>query len=147
MRRRLPGRNATSRFVLALAVLLLPGCKVEQILIGNWYTIYTPKAGACPVLQWQFVVNAQRMIGGYLLTTTQQRIANLAGVLNPDDSFQMTATDVTGHRTANVTGEFLAGVSTISIHGDAAGAACDGQTFNLRLGGYFAFSGGGFGGN
>jgi hypothetical protein len=131
---------------LVLAVSLLQGCTLEQILIGQWYTVYTPAAGACPALAWRFVVNPQRSIDGFLAGDGQQRIANLSGVLNADDSFQITATNVADTRTANVTGRFTSEVSTISIHGDAAGRACDGQTFELRLGRYFWYWGGGHGG-
>jgi hypothetical protein len=131
---------------LALATCLLPGCTLEQILIGQEYTIYTPPAGTCPPLEWRFVVNAQRSISGILSLGQQRRIASLSGVLNADDSFQMTATEVGGNRTAAVTGRFTSQVSTLSIRGDAAGNACDGQTFKMRLGGYFAFPGGGGGG-
>ncbi len=90
--------------------------------------------------------DAQRSISGFLSNDGQQQIADLSGLLNTDDSFQITATDVAGDRTANVTGQFTSGVSTISIHGPAAGRACDGQTFKLRLGGYFSRQGGGGGG-
>jgi hypothetical protein len=131
---------------IGLIAFLLTGCTLEQILIGQLYTITTPPAGACPRLDWHFVVNPQRSISGLLSGDGQRPVANLSGQLNPDDSFQMTATSVTGNRTAAVTGQFTSQVSTISIHGDAAGSACDGQTFHLRLGGYFAFQGGGRGG-
>jgi hypothetical protein len=131
---------------LTLAALILSACTLEQILIGQWYDVQTPRTGACPALQWRFVVNPQRLIDGFVATGGQQRLATLSGVLNPDDSFAMTATDTAGHRTAAVTGRFTSQVSTIAIHGDAAGSACDGQTFTLRLGPYFAFQGGGGGG-
>ena len=131
--------------LLALAACLLGSCTFEQILIGQQYRIATPPRGACPRLEWQFVVNSQRLIMGSL-ASGQQRIANLSGRLDPDDSFQLTATAVTGSQTADVTGHFTSLVSTLSIHGDAAGSACDGQTFDLRLGGYLARQGGGGGG-
>ena len=131
---------------LCLAAFLLPGCTEEQILIGQSYILYTPPAGACPRLEWRFVVNPQRSVSGFLSPDGQQRIANLSGLLNADDSFQITATSVAGNRTANVAGRFTSEVSTISIHGDAVGSACDGQTFAMRLGRYFAFQGGGRGG-
>jgi hypothetical protein len=131
---------------LVLAAGVLSACTFEQILIGEWYTIVTPKAGACPQLIWQFAVNPQRSIGGFLADAGQQRIASLSGVLNPDDSYQITVTDAAGQRTANVIGQFTSQVSTLTIHGAAAGSACDGQTFNLGLGGYFSRRGGGGGG-
>jgi len=146
MRRGRANRLRSGGIALVLGATLLSGCALEQILIGQWYTVYTPSAGACPALAWRFVVNPQRSIDGFLSGDGQQRIANLSGVLNADDSFQITATDVAGTRTANVTGRFTSQVSRISIHGDGAGRACDGQTFDLPLGRYFSFSGGGGGG-
>jgi hypothetical protein len=147
MRTRQPNVLTTGIIALVLAACLLAGCTVEQLLIGQWYTITTPQAGACPQLDWRFFVNPQRSISGYLTDSGQlQPVANLSGVLSADDSFQITATSVAGNRTAKVTGQFTSQVSTISIHGDAAGSGCDGQTFNLRLGSYFSRQGGGGGG-
>ena len=139
--------SALTKGVISLAVIasLLPGCMIEQILIGQWYSVDTPATGNCPGLEWRFVVNPQRSIDGYLSGNGQQRIATLSGLLNTDDSFQITAT-AAGGRTANVTGQFTSQVSTMSIHGSAAGSGCDGQTFKLRLGSYFARQGGGGGG-
>jgi len=138
--------RTNGRIALALAAYLLPGCSAEQILIGQWYSVVTPAAGACPRLEWRFVVNPQRAIGGYLSRDGQPQIANLSGVLNADDSFQITVTNIAENRTANVTGQFTSQVSTISIRGGAVGSACDGQTFHLRLRGYFSRQGGGGGG-
>jgi hypothetical protein len=138
--------RTTGAIALALAACLLPACTVEQLLIGQWYTIDTPQAGDCPRLEWKFVVNAQRSIGGFLSRNGQQPVANLSGTLNPDDSFRIAVTDVAGGRTADVTGRFTSQVSTISIQGDGAGSGCNSATFNLRLGGYLARQGGGGGG-
>jgi hypothetical protein len=146
MRAKQSSVRTTGLLALALAACVLADCTPEQILIGQLYTIDTPRAGACPPLEWHFVVNPQRSISGFLAAGGQQRIANLSGLLNADDSFQITAADVAGGRTASVTGQFTSLVSTISIHGDAAGSGCDGQTFTMRLGGYFSHQGGGGGG-
>jgi hypothetical protein len=143
---RQPGLPTTGIIAVVLAAWLLSGCNIEQILIGQWYTISTPPSGACPSLTWRFVVDPQRVITGSLARGQQPPVANLSGRPNPDDSFQITATGVTGGRTSNVTGRFTSQVSTIAIQGDAAGSACDGQTFAMRLGGYFATQGGGGGG-
>jgi hypothetical protein len=146
MQARRASASATGIIALLLAASVLAGCSLEQVLIGQWYSIVTPPAGACPSLVWRFVVDPQRAISGFLSPDGLRRIANLSGTLAADDSFQMTATDLTGGRTAAVTGRFTSGISTISIRGDAAGPACDGQTFAMRLGGYYAFQGGGGGG-
>jgi hypothetical protein len=143
------GQNNTPSLRMATAALaacLLPGCMVEQIEIGQWYRIDTPPSGACPHLEWQFAVNPQRAVSGFISGNVQQRIATLSGQLNPDDSFQLTAADAAGNPTATVTGRFTSQVSTISIHGAGAGSGCDGQTFSLYLSGYFARQGGGSGG-
>ncbi len=146
MRTGQPGAPKAGLITLTLAGSLLAGCSLEQIMIGQWYTIYTPRAGSCPRMEWRFVVDPRRSIGGVLSADGQRNIAELSGVLRPDDSFQITATDNAGSRTTSVTGQFTAQVSTISIHGDAAGRACDGKTFKLRLGRYFSSAGGGGGG-
>ncbi len=129
----------------AVAAASLSGCSLEQLQIGQWYTINTPVQGACQPLQWRFVVMPPRSFIGSL-TRNGQQIAGLTGVLNADDSFQITAMNITSHQVASVSGRFTSQVSTISIRGDAAGIGCDGQTFRLRLGGYFSFQGGGGGG-
>jgi hypothetical protein len=128
---------------IGIAAVLLAGCTVSQILIGQVYNVETPQAGACPALDWHFAVDAQRHIQGFLSPVAQAPTADLSGTLNQDDSFQMTATDRTTQRTAIVNGTFAAQVSTIAIHGESA---CAGQTFRLRLGPYFSRSGGGGGG-
>jgi hypothetical protein len=138
--------RTTGATALALAACLLPACTVEQILIGQWYTLDTPQVGDCPRLEWRFAVTAQRSIGGFLSRDRQQPVANLSGTLDADDSFRITVTDVAGSRTADVTGRFTSQLSTLSIRGDGAGSGCDGKTFTLRLGGYFARQGGGGGG-
>jgi hypothetical protein len=138
--------NVRMTGMIAVAACLLTGCNAEQILIGQIYNFDTPPAGACPHLEWRFVVNAQRSIIGSLSIGEQQRIADLSGTLGADDSLQIAAAGVAGSGTAHVTGQFTSQVSTISIHGDAAGSGCDGQTFKLRLAGYFARQGGGGGG-
>jgi hypothetical protein len=131
---------------LLLTAPILTGCTLEQMQIGQWYIIDTPPAGACPGLEWRFVINPQRAFDGYLSPIGRARIANLAGQLGPDDSFQVTATDVADKRTTAITGRFTSQISTIAIHGDAAGSACDGQIFHLNLGRYFSSAGGGGGG-
>ncbi len=126
---------------LVLAAVSLSGCTADQIMIGQWYRIYTPSVGACPVLEWDFVVDPTRTITGYLLPDGLPRIASLSGQLAADESFWMKATSVAGNRTADVTGRFTSQISVLSIKGDAAGSACDGQTFELPLGMYFALQG------
>jgi hypothetical protein len=131
---------------IGLVEWLGPGCTLEQILIGQSYTIYTPAASGCPSFAWQFVVDPPKSINGVLSLPGQRRIATLYGQLHEDDSFQITASASDRGGTADVTGQFTSQVSTIAIHGDGLGSACNGQTFARRLGGYFASQGGAFGG-
>ena len=133
-------------FVLALLGAALAGCMLERILIGQWYTIITPTEDGCPSLAWRFVVNPQQLMSGSVSRDGQQPVANLSGVLNADDSFQMMATEVAGTHTATVTGQFASPVTTVSIQGSAVGSACDGKVFKLRVGRYFSAQGGGGGG-
>ncbi len=130
---------------MALSVLMT-ACTLPQVMVGQLYRIETPPSGACPTLVWQFVVDAQHAIAGSLARAGQFPFADLSGELHPDESFVMTATAHDDRRTAEATGQFTAEVSTLTIRGDGAGAGCDGQTFRLRLGGYFARQGGGGGG-
>ena len=131
---------------MTLLAWLLTGCAVEQIATGQWYTISTPEAGACPVLQWHFVVDPERSLAGYIVRDGQERVANLSGRINPDDSFRMTATAVSGQQTAAISGRFTSDASTIAIQGNGAGPACNGQTFTLHIARFLARQGGGGGG-
>ena len=136
--------GAVATAVTTTALLL--ACTVQQVMIGVDYRIVTPEAGSCPALSWQFFVDAQRHVQGTLTRPGQLPFAALSGTLDADDSFRMTVTDQTTHQDASVTGRFSSGLSTIIISGNGAGADCDGKTFSLRLGGYFARQGGGGGG-
>jgi len=131
----------------AIALGLLPvACSAPQIMIGQSYSIPTPPAGDCPALLWQFVVDSQRTISGALSHVGQPPFAKLSGTLAADESFRMTATTDSQKSSSIVSGTFSGQITTISIQGNAAGAGCDGKTFALRLGAYFAQQGGGGGG-
>ena len=147
MQRSRLARRAGAWTALACCTFILAACQAEQVELGEWNTFYTPHQAACPVLQWQFLANAQRSIGGFLLTANGgARLANLSGTLNQDDTFQMTATAIVGNQTSTVTGRFSGTLTTVTIHGDIAGSACNGQTFKLRFMDFYgprAFGGGG----
>jgi hypothetical protein len=104
-------------------------CSLEQVLLGQWYSIHTVAQGTCPALDWHFVVDAHRSIGGYLDRDQFRQIATLTGTLNPDDSFEMTAHETAGGRTERVTGAFAPQVVTISLDGTWI---CEKQTFRMR---------------
>jgi hypothetical protein len=132
--------------LVSVGACLLAGCTFEQILIGQIYHITTPSTGSCPALTWQFYVDARNQIHGTLAKTGALPMAELTGALGQDDHFEMIATNSATHRAATVSGQFSSAITTISIHGDAIDTGCDDQTFQLRLGGYFARQGSGGGG-
>ena len=132
------------RWFGAIAVVMLTGCHVEQVQLGQWYRIVTPPAGACPSLEWQFVIAADRSIGGFVSPDRVTKLATLKGTLAPDDTYSMTATAKEG--TATVTGQFSSLSTIFAIKGDALGANCNGQVFKLWLGRYFQSQSGGGGG-
>ncbi len=126
------------------ALGLLAACSLEQLQLGQWYTIGTPATGGCAPLRMRFYIGADRAIHGYLANAGQERIADLSGTIGSDDSFRMTAH--AAGATGVIDGRFTSQVSTIAVHGNAAGPACDGTTFSLRLSGYLSSQDGGGGG-
>jgi hypothetical protein len=88
-----PRRLVTLAGMIALATTaaLSPAYAWEQLQIGQVYIVRTPSAGLCPRLEWHFVVDAHRSMIGSLECDWLTRVATLAGRLNPDDSFQLSA--------------------------------------------------------
>jgi hypothetical protein len=125
------------------ASMLLAGCHLEQVQLGQVFIVYTPPSGTCPVLQWQFVVEANRTIAGTLLSNARP-LGRLAGRLNPDDSYRMDVA-AAGGPTTTVTGAITSEGARFTIDGDAAGLGCNGQTLYLHGGRLFqgSFYGGG----
>jgi hypothetical protein len=121
----------TGAMALATAALLSPAGALEQVQLGQWYTIHTVPMGTCPALDWHYVVDAHRSIAGYLTRDRVDQIAVLAGTLNADDSFQMTATEAEGNRQALVAGQITSRVITMSV--DGAGTVCDKQVFKIKV--------------
>jgi hypothetical protein len=111
-----------------LALGLTASCTPEQVQLGQWYTIYTGAQGTCPALDWHFVVDAHRSIGGYLTRDQFKQIGTLSGTLNADDTFQMAATDPGGNHTERVTGRFTQKSVALSIDGTWI---CEKQTFTI----------------
>jgi hypothetical protein len=118
-----------------LLAILLGGCQLEQVQLGQEYIVYTDAAGACPRLTWQFVVDVHRAIGGMLLTDGKP-LAKITGVLNPDDTFRMDLAATSG-KTGTVNGAITSTDTVFTLVGDAAGTACNGQTFHLHGGQQF----------
>jgi hypothetical protein len=125
----------------AVALAVTASCTLEQVLLGQWYTIHTFAQGTCPALDWHFVVDAHRSMGGYLDRDEYKQIATLSGTLNADDTFEMTATQPETGRQEHITGAFTAQFVTISLDG---AWICEKQTFRIRP---VRGAGGGGGGN
>lgn len=125
--------GALTMGVIALATTALASCAwtLEQVQLGQWYTIHTMPAGTCPGLDWHFVVDANRSMNGYIASAPLQPTATFSGTLNADDSFEMTATDVVTNRKAHVSGKFTSQFIAISI--DGPGTVCDKQSFKIRM--------------
>lgn len=135
-----------SRLLAVCLVLMLGGCQLEQVQLGESFIVYTQPTGACPGLQWQFVVDAHRAIAGTLLQSGAP-IARLSGTLAADDTFRMSATPPSGSPTI-ISGAITSQRTTFTIDGDVAGAGCNGQTLVLRGGQVFqgnSYNGGGGG--
>jgi hypothetical protein len=126
-----------------LLVLLVGGCHLEQVQIGQIFNLSTQATGACPKLQWQFFVDAQRAIHG-TLESNFNPVAKITGVLNPDDTFRMDLTAATSNETATVSGTITSQGVTFAIAGNAAGAGCNGQAFTIY--GRQLFQGNSYGG-
>src|SRR6185437_12433852 len=129
--------------VCGLLAMLLSGCHLEQVQIGQIFNLSTRASGACPTLQWEFFVDAQRAIHGTLQSNFKP-LATITGVLNPDDTFRMDLAAQTGGETATVNGAITSAGATFAIAGNAAGAGCNGQTFTLY--GRQLFQGSSYGG-
>lgn len=147
-----PRPSSATRLLLAgsgLLATLLGGCTFEQVQLGQEFIVYTDAAGACPKLTWQFVFDAQRAIHGELFATNGKSLAKITGILNQDDTFRMDLAPTAGGATSTVNGAITSQDTKFTLVGDAAGTACNGQTFTLHGGQQFQgnrYGGGGGGG-
>lgn len=123
-----------------IALGAIGSCSLEQVQIGEQNLIHTVAQGDCPALNWYFLVDARRDINGYVVRDQFRQIATLSGVLNPDDSYQMWATEIGGTRKESVTGRFTAAVVTLSLDGTWI---CGKQTFRIRPVSRLGLQGGG----
>jgi hypothetical protein len=121
-------RRSVALAAAAAALATTAACSLEQVLLGQWYSLHTFAQGTCPALDWHFVVDAHRSIGGYLDRDQFTQIATLSGTLNADDSFEMIARNASG-RTERITGAFTPQIIMISLDG---AWICEKQTFRIR---------------
>ena len=137
------GRRAAVLTAGTVALGLIASCTLEQVLLGQWYNVPTVPQGSCPALNWHFVVDAHRSIAGYLDRDQFKQIGTLSGTLNPDDSYQMWATENGTGRKESVTGRFTSQYATLSLDGTWI---CEKQTFRVWLPRGLGGGGGGGGG-
>lgn len=125
-------RRTGSAMLTGLLTLVLAGCHLEQVQIGQLIRFQSPPVGACPVMTWQFVVDARRVISGDMLHDGMV-IGRIRGTLNPDDTFRMEITPVGHDGSATVTGTVTSAITTIAIAGDGLGSGCNGAVYHLQL--------------
>ncbi len=137
------GRHMLTTTAGVLALGVVAACTLEQVLPGQWYALHTRPQGGCPALDWHFVVDAQRSIGGYLSREPSNQIGTLSGTLNADDSYEMWVTQKDTGRKESVTGRFTAQDVTFSMDGSWI---CEKQVLRISLPRGLGGGGGGGGG-
>lgn len=110
-----------------------PAASLPQLINptdGSVYSFSTRKSGTCPNLEWHVVVRDGSSLGGVISWDNERRVARVSGRLNPDRSFQMTATEVNGRGKATITGQVLAdGRMSARI----SGAGCESRLIEVPL--------------
>ena len=97
---------------------------------GSVYTFSSARSGTCPNLEWHVVVRGGNALGGVISWDNERRVARVSGKLNPDRTFQMTATEVNGRGKASITGQVLAdGRFSAKI----TGAGCESRLIEVPL--------------
>jgi hypothetical protein len=115
--------------IVFIAATQFAPVKAQRTVQPQWYNLSTPKSGTCPGIDWHVVVDADRTIAGNLSWDRMRHTANLTGTLKPDDTFELTASEVGGSKHATITGKVLTQGSVFTITG--TGTGCDNQTFNV----------------
>jgi hypothetical protein len=104
--------------------------KAQREVQPQWYNLSTPKSGTCPGIDRHIVVDADRTIAGNLSWDHMRHTATLTpGTLKPDDTFELTASEVGGSKHATITGKVLNRGSEFTITG--SGTGCDNQKFTV----------------
>ena len=112
---------------LVVATTFSAGAAHAQGAAGTW-VFHSGASGACPGLDWH--VNSDgRALSGFIAWNEGKSVARVSGALAGSE-FKMTATEIGGARTANVTGRVEAGnMLTATITG--TGGPCDGKTIKV----------------
>jgi hypothetical protein len=129
MRRTTRAIVITTGMIPFIAAASFAPAKAQRTVQPQWYNLSTPKSGTCPGIDWHVVVDADRSIAGNLSWDRMRHTATLAGTLKPDNTFELTASEVGGSRHATITGKVLNQGSVFTITG--TGTGCDNQTFRV----------------
>jgi hypothetical protein len=120
----------TTGMIAFTAAASFAPAKAQRTVQAQWYNVSTPKSGTCPGIDWHVVVDADRTIAGNLSWDRMRHTATLnPGTLKPDNTFELTASEVGGSKHATITGKVLTQGSEFTITG--TGTGCDNQTFHV----------------
>jgi hypothetical protein len=98
---------------------------IEQVTLGQWFSLHTNPSGTCPGLDWRVAIDADRQIAGYVAWDKMKHSAKLSGVLNGDDTFSIAGDEVGGNKHAVITGKVNPQNISLTING--TGTGCDKQ--------------------
>jgi hypothetical protein len=123
-------RMSLASMALAGLALSLPGVAFGQGAVqANLYSFHSGRIGDCPGLDWHVNVESSGKVTGMVGWDNMTHMASLAGTMQPDGKFSLTAKEVGGPKTATVTGLNTGSYATITITG--TGGPCDGKTVQV----------------
>lgn len=120
-------RNLVTVSTALAFTALFGGCAVEQVTLGEMFTVLADPSGACPALDILLVARADRSMEGTVYWDDRRQSSPITGVLHQDDTFDLTTPDVGGTQAARITGRVTEGGVFMTIHG--SGGGCDGRSF------------------
>jgi hypothetical protein len=122
---------STKLTIIALSMAALIGPAFAQSGQPGLYAFHTgPARGGCPGLDWHITVEPDNTLNGFVAWDQGKHIANVAGSIDKDRTFQMEAQEVGGAgRKAAVNGS--AGGSNINVVISGTGTACDGVNLTI----------------
>jgi hypothetical protein len=122
---------STRLTIIALSMAALIGPAFSQSGQPGLYAFHTgPARGGCPGLDWHITVEPDNTLNGFVAWDQGKHIANVAGSIDKDRTFQMEAQEVGGAgRKAAVNGS--AGGSNINVVISGTGTACDGVNLTI----------------
>jgi len=121
---------SSASVALAGLALSLPSVAFGQGTVQpNFYAFRTGPIGNCPGLDWHVNVESSGKVTGMVGWDNMAHMASLAGVMEPNGKFSVTAKEVNGSRTGTVTGTAAGNYATLTITG--TGGPCDNQTVQV----------------